>query len=142
MSAAPATQSHQGLKALAEQPLLSSIWRRRTHRVSRGSSVQAGLMSYTSTRPDESLFQRIYQGEFGAQYLKDASNYSADVIACTTDICEYIYKTHGRFPAHCEAIHVPGVWLQAHHIEEEYYERFFRNGMTDAHRNHDQTWHT
>jgi len=91
---------------------------------------------------DESLFQRIYKGEFGAQYLKDASNYSADVIACTTDICEYIYKTHGRFPAHCEAIHVPGVWLQAHHIEEEYYERFFRNGMTDAHRNHGQTWHT
>src|SRR5262250_3334139 len=48
MSAASG-QSHQGLKELAEQPLLSSIWRRRTHRVSRGSSVQAGPMSHTST---------------------------------------------------------------------------------------------
>jgi hypothetical protein len=91
---------------------------------------------------DETLFQRIYKGEFGSKYLKDASDYSADVIACTTDICEYIYKTHRRFPAHCEAIHVPGVWLQAHHVEEEYYERFFRNAMTDAHRNHDRTWHS
>src|SRR5262249_23744969 len=48
MSAASG-QSRQGLKELAEQPLLSSIWRRRTHRVSRGSSVQAGPMSHTST---------------------------------------------------------------------------------------------
>src|SRR5499425_2472448 len=48
MSAASG-QSHQGLKERTEQPLLSSIWRRRTHRVSRGSSVQAGSMSYTST---------------------------------------------------------------------------------------------
>ena len=89
----------------------------------------------------EELREQLYRGEFGAQYLRQASNYSADVIACATDICEYIYKTHGRFPAHCEAIHVPGVWLQTHHVEEEYYERFFRNGLTDVHRNHDRTWH-
>jgi hypothetical protein len=38
--------------------------------------------------------------------------------------------------------HVPGVWLQAHHLEEEYYERFFRGGLTDAHRSHDHAWHT
>lgn len=90
---------------------------------------------------DSALFQRIYKGDFGAQYLKDASNYAADVIACTTDICNYIYQTHGRFPAHCEALHVPGVWLQAHHVEEQYYERFFQNGLTEAHHNHDRTWH-
>jgi hypothetical protein len=90
---------------------------------------------------DEALFKRIYKGEFGTRYLKEASNYSEDVIACTTDICTYIYETHGRFPAHCEAVHVPGVWLQAHHIDEPYYERFFSNGMTDAHRSHDQLWH-
>jgi hypothetical protein len=90
---------------------------------------------------DAALFQRIYRGDFGAQYLKDASNYAADVIACTTDICTYIYQTHGRFPAHCEALHVPGVWLQTHHVEEAYYEQFFQNGLTEAHRNHNRTWH-
>jgi hypothetical protein len=90
---------------------------------------------------DEELFARIYRGDFGTQYLRQASNYSADVIACTRDICTYIYETHGRFPAHCDTIHVPGVWLQAHHVENGYYERFFRNGLTDAHEMHDQRWH-
>ncbi len=90
---------------------------------------------------DESLFARIYRGEFGAQYLKQASNYSADVIACARDVCTYIYETHGRFPAHCDTLHVPGVWLQAHHVEEAYYEKFFRNGLTEEHLLHDQRWH-
>jgi hypothetical protein len=90
---------------------------------------------------DEGLFRRIYKGEFGAKYLEQASNYSADVIACTRDICTYIYETHGRFPAHCDTIHVPGVWLQAHHVENAYYEKYFRNGLTDAHQMHDERWH-
>jgi len=90
---------------------------------------------------DEGLFERIYRGEFGAQYLKEASNYSADVIACTRDICTYIYETHGRFPAHCDTIHVPGVWLQAHHVENAYYEKYFRSGLTEAHQTHDERWH-
>jgi hypothetical protein len=90
---------------------------------------------------DESLFARIYRGDFGAQYLRQASDYSADVIDCARDICTYIYETHGRFPAHCDVIHVPGVWLQAHHVEEGYYEKFFRNGLTEDHLLHDQRWH-
>jgi hypothetical protein len=90
---------------------------------------------------DKALFERIYKGEFGACYLEEASKYSEDVIACTRDICTYIYKTHGRFPAHVEAIHVPGVWMQTHHVEQEYYERFFQHGLTDAHRAHESNWH-
>jgi hypothetical protein len=31
--------------------------------------------------------------------------------------------------------------MQAHHVEEEYYERFFENGLTDVHRGHDGAWH-
>jgi hypothetical protein len=57
-----------------------------------------------------------------AEYPPEASNYSADVIACARDICTYFFQTHGRFPAHCDTIHVPGVWLQAHHVEEGYYQ--------------------
>ena len=90
---------------------------------------------------DESLFARIYRGEFGEQYLRQASNYSADVIACARDICTYIFETHGRFPAHCDAIHVPGIWLQLHHVDVGYYQRFFRNGLTDVHLNHARDWH-
>jgi len=42
---------HPGLEALLQRPLLESIWRRRTHRVSQGSSLLAGSMSYQSTNP-------------------------------------------------------------------------------------------
>jgi hypothetical protein len=104
-------------------------------------AVVAGKFGPQGIYADGSLFERIYQGEFGAQYLEQASNYSADVIACTRDICTYIYETHGRFPAHCDTIHVPGVWLQVHHVENEYYEKYFRGGLTEEHQLHDRRWH-
>jgi hypothetical protein len=91
---------------------------------------------------DQALFARIYKGEFGKRYLAEASSYADDVVECTRDICNYIYDTHGRFPAHVEAIHVPGIWLQLHHVEEQYYEQFFCNGLTEAHRDHDAAWHS
>jgi hypothetical protein len=46
--AAHEATAHRGLDALSDQGLLGSIWRRRTHRVSRGSSIDAGTMSWTS----------------------------------------------------------------------------------------------
>jgi len=91
---------------------------------------------------DQALFKRIYKGEFGAKYIKEASAYSSDVIECTRDICTYIYETHGRFPAHTDTIQVPGIWLQAHHIETAYYEKYFNHPLTDEHRMHDQRWHS
>ena len=69
------------------------------------------------------------------------SDAETGLIACTREICTYIYETHGRFPAHTDKIHVPGVWLQTHHLENAYYEKYFRNGMTEAHELHDQRWH-
>jgi hypothetical protein len=90
---------------------------------------------------DRELFQRIYKDDFGDRYLNEARVYSSDVIQCVRDVCNYIHDTHRRFPAHCEAIHVPGVWLQVHHLEIPYYDRFFRNGLSDAQRRHDALWH-
>jgi hypothetical protein len=93
--------------------------------------------SYT----DAATFARIYNNDYGKRYLAEASEYDQDVIDCARDICEYIHATHGRFPAHADAIHVPGVWLQTHHIELEYYQRFFAHGTTDAHERHATRWH-
>jgi hypothetical protein len=90
---------------------------------------------------DTTTFDKIYKGTYGETYLKDASVYSQDVIDCTRDICTYIYETHGRFPAHVETIHAPGIWLQVHHVEQDYYDTFFQNGLTEAHRDHDHAWH-
>lgn len=92
------------------------------------------------TYADKDVFARIYKEDYGQRYLAEASEYEERVIDCARDICEYIWRTHRRFPAHTDAIHVPGVWLQAHHVETEYYERYFTNGLTDAHRGHGEVW--
>lgn len=91
---------------------------------------------------DTGTFARIYKDDYGKRYLAEASEYDQRVIDCARDICEYIHRTHGRFPAHADAIHVPGIWLQTHHIEQEYYERFFAHGTTDTHQAHATRWHT
>jgi hypothetical protein len=89
---------------------------------------------------DSEVFKKIYKGDFGDRYLAEAAEYNEEVIACCRAICEYIHATHGRFPAHCEAIHAPGIWLQAHHIDKDYYDRFFKQGMTRRQRDHDALW--
>jgi nitroreductase len=90
---------------------------------------------------DEALFGEIFKGDYGARYLAEAPNYSDDVINCARDVCNYIYETHGRFPAHCDALYAPGIWLQTHHVDAGYYSRFFRTGLDDLHRDHDRSWH-
>ncbi|GLX00251.1 hypothetical protein [Microtetraspora sp. NBRC 16547] len=90
---------------------------------------------------DTETFARIYNGDYGRRYLAEASEYDQRVVDCARDICVYIHTTHGRFPAHADAIHVPGIWLQTHHVESEYYEQFFVNGTTSAHARHAAQWH-
>lgn len=106
------------------------------------NSVVAAKFGPDGIYKDEELFGRIFKEDFGRRYLDEARIYNSDVIDCVKDVCNYIYDAHGRFPAHCEAIHVPGIWLQVHHLEVPYYERYFRNGLTNAQRQHEALWHT
>ncbi|HET9012825.1 MAG TPA: hypothetical protein VFN38_13460, partial [Gemmatimonadaceae bacterium] len=48
----------------------------------------------------------------------------AEAIAYTKEICRYLVDTYGRFPAHTDAFHLPGIWVQFSHLEIEYYERY------------------
>ncbi|MET9384812.1 hypothetical protein ABZY09_28020 [Streptomyces sp. NPDC002928] len=104
-------------------------------------SVVRGKFGKGGIYEDQDVFARIYKDGYAQRYLAEAGEYDQQVIDCARDICVYIHATHGRFPAHTDAIHVPGVWLQTHHLESEYYERFFRDGLTDAHRRHASRWH-
>lgn len=90
---------------------------------------------------DAAYFRKIFQGDRGARYLKEVPHYEDDVIACTKDICNYIHDRHGRFPAHCDAIFAPGVWLQAHHLDLDYYDTLFNGGYTETQREHQRRWH-
>lgn len=103
--------------------------------------VMAAKFGPAGIYKDKALFDRIYRDGFGERYLAEAAEYGGEVVECVRAVCNYIYDTHGRFPAHCEAIHAPGIWLQVHHVEIEYYDRYFRRGLRDVHREHDRRWH-
>ena len=105
------------------------------------ATVLVGKCGPEGIYKERKTFGRIYKDGFGDRYLDEASEYSRDVIECVRDVCDYIIDTHGRFPAHCEAIYVPGVWLQVHHPDITYYDTYFRNGLTETHRRHDDVWH-
>jgi len=91
---------------------------------------------------DAAYFKRIFRDDRGAQYLKEVPHYTDDVIACVKDLCTYIYEKHQRFPAHCDAMFAPGVWLQAHHLDLQYYDTLFRDGYTETQREHQRRWHS
>jgi hypothetical protein len=93
------------------------------------------------TYNNEPYFRGIFQDDRGARYLKEVPHYQDEVVACAKDVCTYIHKTHGRFPAHVDAIYAPGVWLQAHHLDLDYYDTLFKGGYTETHREHERRWH-
>jgi hypothetical protein len=103
-------------------------------------AVIAGKFGASGIYRDKATFEQIYKNGYADDYLRDASDYPSDVIDCARDICNYIHTTHGRFPAHVDTIYVPGIWLQVHRVEIEYYDRYFRNGLTATHRAHDGLW--
>jgi hypothetical protein len=66
---------------------------------------------------------------------------SAEGLACTKAVCNYIYDTYGRFPGATDAIHLMWV-MQAHHIDTDYYNRFFGgDAYGPTHAAHMATWH-
>jgi hypothetical protein len=77
------------------------------------------------------------------QVLQDEVPVSPEeVVQMTKDLCHYIYTTYGRFPAQLDAMNMC-MWLQAHHLETNYYDRFMQPGAYhDAIANHMHVWHT
>lgn len=84
---------------------------------------------------------KILKPGLAAKHIGEITHYSEEVVACTKDICNYIYDTYGRFPAHVDAMLVPGVWVQAHNLDLEYYDRFYQGGYADSQAKHDHLWY-
>jgi hypothetical protein len=75
------------------------------------------------------------------EHRAGAIQISAEGLACTKAICNYIHETYGRFPGGTDAMHLMWV-MQAHHIDTDYYDRFFGPGAYGpAHAAHLATWH-
>ncbi len=110
-----------------------------------GDAVDAVIARKYGTRgiyEDRDYFTGIFKGDGGERYIREVPHYDPRIIDCVKDICTYIYETHGRFPAHVDAIYVPGVWLQVHHLDLDYYDKLFQGGYTDTHRRHQELWHS
>ena len=91
---------------------------------------------------DQTVFARPYRDpRSGAAYLERASHYSKQAIEYTKEICTYLYETYGRFPAHVDAFHTPGMWVQFSHLELEYYDKFFDPAQYARQAAHDALWH-
>lgn len=94
------------------------------------------------TYGDRSIFEKSYRDSaFGESFLKMTSKRPApEVIDYTKEICNYIYDTYGRFPAHCNAFHFPGVWLQFSHLELECYDKYFDPSLYARQASHEIFW--
>jgi hypothetical protein len=90
---------------------------------------------------DPQYYDKVFKPGLTKSYLEEVPHFSADVIACCKDICNYIYDTYGRFPAHVDAMYVPGVWVQAHHLDLKYYDTFYTQGYSSTQAEHQKNWH-
>ena len=77
------------------------------------------------TYQDAEVFAQSYKDKATAEtYMKHAGHPPAEAIEYTKEICRYLVDTYGRFPAHTDAFHLPGIWVQFSHLEIEYYEQY------------------
>lgn len=91
---------------------------------------------------DPALISRAYRNASDAEaYLKLQNRHPPEAIRYAKDICNYIYETYGRFPAHIDAFYTPGFWLQFHHLELDYYERFFDPELWRNQAHHAGSWY-
>src|SRR5262249_33852339 len=68
-----------------------------------------------------------------AHHMSDEENctgtlrVSAERLACTKAVCNYIYNTYRRFPGATHAIHLMSI-MEVHHIDSDYYNRYAGSG--------------
>lgn len=67
--------------------------------------------------------------------------YSEEYVDCLGEMAQYIYDKHGKFPGTFTTLVLPG-FVQAHHIDTEYYDAHFQPGAyLETHANHMKRWH-
>jgi hypothetical protein len=79
--------------------------------------------------------------DVAAAFVREAPHVEPEVIEVVRAICRYIWKTYRRFPAHCHAIDSAGIWMQCHHIDPEFYVRYFQDAVSPTQAAHAATWH-
>ncbi len=69
------------------------------------------------------------------------SAYSAEFVDCMAEMAQYLYDKYGKFPGNRSTIVLPG-FVQAHHIDTDFYDRHYREGAyLPSHAHHAKHWH-
>lgn len=63
-----------------------------------------------------------------------------EMVEAVKAFLRYIYEEYGRLPKYSNAMYFPAL-LQTHHIDLGYYTKFFPEYVTEAEKNHMDTWH-
>jgi hypothetical protein len=79
--------------------------------------------------------------EVASVYVRESPHVEPEIVEIVRTICRYIWKTYGRFPAHCHAIDSAGIWMQCHHIDPAFYERYFIEAYSSTQAAHADAWH-
>ncbi len=59
----------------------------------------------------------------------------------TTDFCNYVFNTYGRFPALADTMQLP-IMITVHHLDPDFYDRYYPpEAISDQVRNHISEWH-
>jgi hypothetical protein len=90
---------------------------------------------------DPKYFEEIFNKPFARDFLKEVPRDTKESIGVCKDICNYIYDTYDRFPAHVDAIYVPGTWVQALHLDLDYYDKLYNGGYSETQAEHQRLWH-
>jgi hypothetical protein len=108
-----------------------------------GQAVDVVIEEKARLYEDRQYFQRAFKSPSqGDAFVDQVPHYDRRVVECVKDVCQYLVDTHGRFPAHADGLFVPGVWLQAHHLNLDYYDAVFGGrGYTETQRDHESHWH-
>jgi hypothetical protein len=68
--------------------------------------------------------------------------YSEEFVDCLSEVAQYIYDKHGKFPGTFSTIVLPG-YVQATHLDTEYYDKFYNTGAyLKSHSDHLKDWHS
>ncbi|MDO8614458.1 MAG: hypothetical protein Q7T33_01820 [Dehalococcoidia bacterium] len=90
----------------------------------------------------------IYKEEGGPAPYKDRQSLDRLVqktpawcLEAAKALCDYIWRTYGRFPATVDPM-MMNIWFQAHHLETEFYDRYYQPGAYhQAVKEHMAAWH-
>jgi hypothetical protein len=76
-----------------------------------------------------------------AAVKRSVTPYSREFLDCMSEMAQYVYEKHGKFPGTRTTMVLPG-YVQAVHIDTDYYDTHFDEGAyLDTHAEHMKRWH-